>query len=150
MQRLLQVTHVRSLHTTGFGEQQQALAAAETVPAPFSVFRTQQNDPVSKSLTGQNLSMTLQNTIHLPVDATLVFGHCLLIGLSLQAFQSEKHIGQYYTVPPAHFHSLFPLGLPRRYQRQVCFLIMRAYAAFKTFDIDFHIRFLSVNKKSHH
>lgn len=75
------VTHVRFLHTTGFGQQQEAVAV-ETEPAPstFSVSRTQQNDP---------------------------------------AFQSEKHIGQYYTVPSAHIHSLFPLGLPRRYQRQI-------------------------------
>lgn len=73
------VTHVRSLHATGFAQQQEAMAV-ETEPATLSVFRTQQNDP---------------------------------------AFQSEKNIGQYYTVPSAHIHKLFPLGLPRRYQRQI-------------------------------
>lgn len=74
----------------------------------------------------------------------------LLIGLSFQAFQSEKHFGQYYTVPSAHIHSLFPHGLPRRYQRQVSTLVMRADTAFKTVDMDFHIRFISVNKNSCH
>ncbi|XP_061572885.1 28S ribosomal protein S29, mitochondrial isoform X2 [Cololabis saira] len=35
------------------------------------------------------------------------------------ASQSEKHMGQFYTVPPAHIRPLFPHGLPRRYQEQV-------------------------------
>lgn len=38
---------------------------------------------------------------------------------SLQANQSEKHIGQYYTLPSAHIRTLFPHGLPWRYQQQV-------------------------------
>lgn len=74
----------------------------------------------------------------------------MFIGFSFQAFQSEKTIGQYYTVPSAHIQRLFPLGLPRRYQRQVGALVMRANTAFKTLDIDFHIRFISVNKNSCH
>lgn len=35
------------------------------------------------------------------------------------ACQSEGHIGQYYTVPSAHIRTLFPHGLPPRYQQQV-------------------------------
>ncbi|KAM4600652.1 small ribosomal subunit protein mS29 isoform 2-T2 [Polymixia lowei] len=35
------------------------------------------------------------------------------------ACQSEKHVGQYYTLPSAHIHTLFPHGLPQRYQLQV-------------------------------
>ncbi|CAK6973558.1 S ribosomal protein S29%2C mitochondrial [Scomber scombrus] len=35
------------------------------------------------------------------------------------ACHSQKHIGQYYTVPPAHIRTLFPQGLPWRYQQQV-------------------------------
>lgn len=52
MQLLLQAAHVRSLHTSGFGQQQEAVAV-DMEPAPFSIFRTQQNDPVSKSLQGK-------------------------------------------------------------------------------------------------
>ncbi|XP_070690727.1 small ribosomal subunit protein mS29 [Pempheris klunzingeri] len=73
------LTHVRSLHTSRCGQQQEAVAV-ESEPEPFSVFRTQENDP---------------------------------------ACQSEKHIGQYYTLPSKHIRSLFPHGLPRRYQQQV-------------------------------
>ncbi|XP_022612476.1 28S ribosomal protein S29, mitochondrial [Seriola dumerili] len=73
------VTHVRTLHTSGCGQQQEAVAV-ESESEPFSVFRTQENDP---------------------------------------ACQSEKHIGQYYTLPSAHIHTLFPRGLPWRYQQQV-------------------------------
>ncbi|XP_054477958.1 28S ribosomal protein S29, mitochondrial [Anoplopoma fimbria] len=73
------VTHVRSLHTSGCGQQQEAVAV-ESEPEPFSVFRTQENDP---------------------------------------ACQSEKQFGQYYTLPSAHVRTLFPHGLPRRYQQQV-------------------------------
>lgn len=45
------------------------------------------------------------------------------------ACQSEKHIGQYYTLPPAHTRPLFPHGFPWRYQQQVktfnetCFMV---------------------------
>lgn len=39
---------------------------------------------------------------------------------SLQASQSEKHIGQYYTLPSEHIRTLFPHGLPWRYRQQVC------------------------------
>ncbi|XP_034030617.1 28S ribosomal protein S29, mitochondrial [Thalassophryne amazonica] len=35
------------------------------------------------------------------------------------ACHSQKHIGQYYTVPPAHMRNLFPPGLARRFQKQV-------------------------------
>uniref|UniRef100_A0A8C2YX41 Small ribosomal subunit protein mS29 n=1 Tax=Cyclopterus lumpus TaxID=8103 RepID=A0A8C2YX41_CYCLU len=73
------VTHVRSLHTSGCGQQQEAVAA-ESEHEPLSVFRTQENDP---------------------------------------ACQSQKQIGQYFTVPSAHIRTLFPHGLPRRYQQQV-------------------------------
>ncbi|KAF3691971.1 28S ribosomal protein S29, mitochondrial [Channa argus] len=73
------VKHVRSLHTSGCGQQQEAVAV-ESDPELFSVFRTQQNDP---------------------------------------AHQSEKHIGQYYTLPSSHVHTLFPHGLPGRYQQQL-------------------------------
>lgn len=71
MHLLLQVTQVRSLHTAGSAQQQEAVAV-ETEPATFSVFRTQQNDPVSKYLTVQILSLTSQNTKHLPLDGTFV------------------------------------------------------------------------------
>lgn len=74
MELFLQVTHVRSVHTSGFGQLQEAVAV-ETEPAHFSVFRTQQNDPVNKSLTGQILSMTSQNTMHLPFDAHMCLYH---------------------------------------------------------------------------
>ncbi|KAM3613646.1 uncharacterized protein V6R79_002878 [Siganus canaliculatus] len=73
------VTQVRSLHTSGCGQQQEAVAV-ESEPETFSVFRSQENDP---------------------------------------ACQSEKHIGQYYTLPSAHIRTLFPHGLPWRYQQQV-------------------------------
>uniref|UniRef100_A0A3Q3W8L3 Small ribosomal subunit protein mS29 n=1 Tax=Mola mola TaxID=94237 RepID=A0A3Q3W8L3_MOLML len=73
------VTHVRSLHTSGCGQKQEAVAV-ESEPAPFSVFRAQENDP---------------------------------------ACQSEKHIGQYYALPSAHIRTLFPHGLPWRYQQQL-------------------------------
>lgn len=33
--------------------------------------------------------------------------------------QSERQIGQYYTLPSAHIRTLFPHGLPRRYQLQM-------------------------------
>ncbi|XP_045070875.1 28S ribosomal protein S29, mitochondrial isoform X2 [Coregonus clupeaformis] len=35
------------------------------------------------------------------------------------ACHSEQHLGQYYTVPPSHFRTVFPHGLPPRYQQQV-------------------------------
>lgn len=73
------VCHVRTLHTSGCGQQQEAVAV-ESEPEPFSVFRTQESDP---------------------------------------ACQSEKHLGQFYTLPPAHTRPLFPHGLPYRYQQQV-------------------------------
>lgn len=73
------VPHVRTLHTSGCGQQQEAVAV-ESEPEPFSVFRTQENDP---------------------------------------ACQSEKHLGQFYTLPSAHIRPLFPHGLPWRYQQQV-------------------------------
>ncbi|XP_040020715.2 small ribosomal subunit protein mS29 isoform X1 [Gasterosteus aculeatus] len=73
------VTHVRCLHTSGCGQQQEA-AAVESDSPPLSVFRTQENDPVC---------------------------------------QSERQIGQYYTLPSAHIRTLFPHGLPRRYQLQM-------------------------------
>nr|XP_057939459.1 28S ribosomal protein S29, mitochondrial [Doryrhamphus excisus] len=70
---------VRWLHTSGSGQQQEALVA-EPESEPFSVFRTNENDP---------------------------------------ACQSEKHIGQFYTISPAHTRSVFPHGLPCRFQQQV-------------------------------
>nr|XP_046254336.1 28S ribosomal protein S29, mitochondrial [Scatophagus argus]XP_046254337.1 28S ribosomal protein S29, mitochondrial [Scatophagus argus] len=73
------VTHVRSLHTSGCGQQQEAVAV-DSEPEPFSFFRTQENDP---------------------------------------ACQSEKHIGQFYTLPSTHIRTVFPHGLPRRYRQQV-------------------------------
>lgn len=72
------VTHVRSIHASQCGQQQEAVAA-ESEPEPFSVFRARENDP---------------------------------------ACQSEKHFGQYYTLPSAHIPTLFPHGLPRRFQKQ--------------------------------
>lgn len=45
----MQVTHARSLHTSGRGQQQQEAVAVESEPVPLSVFRTQENDPVSRS-----------------------------------------------------------------------------------------------------
>lgn len=83
------VCRVRTLHTSGCVQQQEAVAV-EPEPEPFSVFRTQESDP---------------------------------------ACQSEKHLGQFYTLPPAHSRSLFPHGLPYRYQQQVktfneaCFMV---------------------------
>ncbi|XP_074509661.1 small ribosomal subunit protein mS29 [Sebastes fasciatus] len=73
------ITHAKTLHTSGCGQQQEAVAV-ESEPEPFSVFRAQENDP---------------------------------------ACQSEKHIGQYYTLPSAHTRTLFPHSLPWRYQQQV-------------------------------
>lgn len=73
------VTYVRSIHTSAYGQQQEAVAA-EPEPEPFSIFRTQESDP---------------------------------------AYQSEKHIGQYYTLPSAVIPTLFPRGLPPRYQQQM-------------------------------
>ncbi|XP_033983409.1 28S ribosomal protein S29, mitochondrial [Trematomus bernacchii] len=73
------VTHVRSLHTSGCG-QQQAAEAVESKPEPLSVFRTRENDP---------------------------------------ACHSEQHMGQYYTLPSTHIRTLFPHGLPGRYQQQL-------------------------------
>ncbi|XP_012994847.3 28S ribosomal protein S29, mitochondrial isoform X2 [Esox lucius] len=35
------------------------------------------------------------------------------------ACQSERHLGQYYTLPTSHLHTIFPHGLPARYQQQV-------------------------------
>ncbi|XP_008278925.1 small ribosomal subunit protein mS29 [Stegastes partitus] len=75
------VCHVRTLHTSGCGRQQEAVVEEpEPEPAPFSVFRTQENDP---------------------------------------ACQSEKHFGQFYTLPSAHIGTMFPKGLPYRYQQQM-------------------------------
>lgn len=73
------VTHVRSLHTSGCTQQQEAVAV-ESQPEPFSVFRTQENDP---------------------------------------GCQTEKHIGQHYTLPSAHINTLFPHGLPWRFKQRV-------------------------------
>ncbi|XP_040901282.1 28S ribosomal protein S29, mitochondrial isoform X2 [Toxotes jaculatrix] len=73
------VTHVRTLHTSECGHQQEAVAV-ESEPEPFSVFRTQEKDP---------------------------------------ACQSEKQVGQFYTLPPAHVRTAFPHGFPWRYQQQV-------------------------------
>ncbi|XP_049903595.1 28S ribosomal protein S29, mitochondrial [Epinephelus moara] len=42
------VTHVRSLHTSGCGQQQEAVAV-ESEHEPFSVFRTRENDPACQS-----------------------------------------------------------------------------------------------------
>lgn len=75
------VTHVRTLHGTGCGQQQEALAVEpEPRQEPFSIFRTQENNP---------------------------------------ACQSEKHLGQYYTLPSAHLRTVFPHGLPSRFQEQM-------------------------------
>ncbi|XP_071325630.1 small ribosomal subunit protein mS29 [Trachinotus anak] len=73
------VTHVRTLHVSRCGQQQEAVAV-ESEPEPFSVIRTQESDP---------------------------------------ACQSEKHLGQYYTLPSADVQALFTHGLPWRYQQQV-------------------------------
>uniref|UniRef100_A0AAQ4PKR6 Small ribosomal subunit protein mS29 n=1 Tax=Gasterosteus aculeatus aculeatus TaxID=481459 RepID=A0AAQ4PKR6_GASAC len=43
----------------------------------------------------------------------------LHIFVSLKVCQSERQIGQYYTLPSAHIRTLFPHGLPRRYQLQM-------------------------------
>lgn len=43
----------------------------------------------------------------------------ILTCVSFQACHSETHIGQYYTLPSAHIRTLFPSGLPWRYQQQV-------------------------------
>ncbi|XP_029307921.1 small ribosomal subunit protein mS29 [Cottoperca gobio] len=72
------VTHVRSLHTSVYGQQHEAVAV-QSEPQPFSIFRAQENDP---------------------------------------AFQSEKHIGQYYTLPSEHISTAFPRSLPTRFQEQ--------------------------------
>lgn len=56
----VQVSHVKSLHTSGCVQQQEAVAV-ESEPSPVSVFRAQENDPVSKSdLNCQNVVMMLQ------------------------------------------------------------------------------------------
>ncbi|XP_059196160.1 28S ribosomal protein S29, mitochondrial [Centropristis striata] len=71
------VTHVRSLHSSGCGQQQEAVSV-ESEPEPFSVFRTQEDDP---------------------------------------AHQSEKHVGQYYTLPAA-YRTMFSKTLPYKFQEQ--------------------------------
>lgn len=42
----MQVSHVRSLHTSGCVLQQEAVAL-ESEPSPLSFFRAQENEPVS-------------------------------------------------------------------------------------------------------
>ncbi|XP_034554422.1 28S ribosomal protein S29, mitochondrial [Notolabrus celidotus] len=74
------VPHVRSLHTSVCGQQQEAVAVESEPTEPLSVFRTRENDP---------------------------------------ACHSEKHIGQYYTLPSAHIRTIFPHGLPRNFQQQM-------------------------------
>lgn len=44
----MQVLHAKSLHTNGCVLQQEAVAL-ESEPSPLSVFRAQENDPVSMS-----------------------------------------------------------------------------------------------------
>lgn len=44
----MQVSHARSLHFNGCVLQQEAVAL-ESEPSPLSVFRAQENDPVSMS-----------------------------------------------------------------------------------------------------
>lgn len=69
--KLLQVTHVRSLHTSGCGQQQEAVAV-ESEPEPFSVFRAQENDPVSKS------DLTSANVIIMPTARGKTRHMCLV------------------------------------------------------------------------
>lgn len=40
--------------------------------------------------------------------------------VSFKVCQSQNQIGQYFTLPSAQIRTLFPHGLPRRYQQQVC------------------------------
>lgn len=100
--KLLQLTHVRSLHTSGCGQQQEAAAAAaESDPEPFSVFRTQENDPVSKSdFTRVNVVIMvtgMMNTVQLP--------HCL----SLSRHVSQRNISDSITNCPPHTSALCSL-----------------------------------------
>lgn len=54
------MTHVRWLHTSGLGQQLEALVV-EPEPEPFSVFRTQQNDPVSRATSPLLISMCVSD-----------------------------------------------------------------------------------------
>lgn len=119
--KLMQVSHVRSLHTSGCGQQQEAVAV-ESEPVPLSVFRTQENDPVSKSdFNSSNVVIMLTGQGNTLYSCLIAADLCLSsLFVSFQACQSQKHIGQYYTLPPAHIRTLFPHGLSWRYQQQVC------------------------------
>ncbi|XP_030640574.1 small ribosomal subunit protein mS29 [Chanos chanos] len=75
------VTQVRSLHSSGSGQQLEAVAVETEQPVrnQLSIFRTAEKDP---------------------------------------ACHADQHLGQYYTLPPAHLRALFPHGLPPRFQLQ--------------------------------
>lgn len=52
----------------------------------------------------------------------LFWSHNLTYCVLFQACQSEKQIGQFYTLPSEHIRLLFPHGLPKRYQQQAGFV----------------------------
>lgn len=68
----LQVTHVRSLHTSGC--RQQEAVAVESEPETFSVFRTQENDPVIEvGCGGIQMVQLLWEWIKDPLDMWYVY-----------------------------------------------------------------------------
>lgn len=82
--KLGQVSHVRSLHTSACGQQQEAVAV-KSEPAPFSVIRTQEDDPVSKLEFKQFNCCYWANTLgeKLSTVASLSgFTLCLFLGMS--------------------------------------------------------------------
>lgn len=66
----MQVSHVRSLHTNGCVQQQEAVAL-EPEPSPLSVFRAQENDPVS-------MSGSISHSV-VTIFSWIVFVHCTLL-----------------------------------------------------------------------
>ncbi|KAK7878849.1 hypothetical protein WMY93_030875 [Mugilogobius chulae] len=73
------INHARSLHSTVFCQQQEALVD-HSYPDQFSIFRSPEHDP---------------------------------------ACHTENHAGQFYTVPASHIRTVFPHGLPPRFQEQI-------------------------------
>lgn len=71
----MQVSHVRSLHTNGCvqQQQQQGAVAQESEPSPRSVFRAQENDPVSMSDSISHSVLTTAQAKDLSVFSWIVF-----------------------------------------------------------------------------
>jgi len=75
---VLQITHVRSLHTSGGGQLQEAVAV-QTEPEPISVCRTQESDPV----TGASF---------------MGFCQCIPMGLIEDTLEQFRHANSYLVI----------------------------------------------------